>query len=436
MGVHAEKCSSADGVIQNSTNGGGPNGVMTRSAEEKSASADGVIAARPNARPKLSRSTSGAGTVDLKFSTNSLSRLGHHQPAGANNGGSLHRLIHSSRPSSLNRESSESALSPCVERRLRNSGSGDTDNEQPSDSSPSPPPKPTRASSTATLFRNDSLNAKDLPIENGPLNRVVSYHASGSDSGNGSGDSAQSSAAGDAIDGGGHRGGVIIKNPRYVPNSASSATLKSYADFDYAAVEKHLLETGPPPLVLGTRYDLDNFSTLLLPSVENKPLDNGALNTFRMMLSETGPRVLANHLTRVDIKLILGEAECMPDNPLGSTGIELITLSHGDQFRLDLLERTECIRLLVAVTVLTCNCDEERADTLNKWIQVAVDTKTALGNLFGFCAIMMGLCMPQVIFNIKQYVTTIKCKYAFNCVDPKAGSSLVHVASTLHRQRF
>lgn len=71
-------------------------------------------------------------------------------------------------------------------------------------------------------------------------------------------------------------------------------------------------------------------------------------------------------------------------------------MAHGEQFRRDLLERTECLRLLVAVTVVTCNCDEERADTLNKWIQVAVDTKTALGNLFGFCAIMLGLCMAPV----------------------------------------
>lgn len=376
---------------------------MTRSAEEKSASADGVIVARPTSRPKLSRSTSGAASIDLKFSTNSLSRLGQQQ-LGANHSGSLHRLMH--RPSSLNRESSESALSPCVERRLRNGGNAE---EPPSDSSPSPPPKPMRASSTVTLFRNDSMNAKDLPIENGPLNRVVSYHASGSDSGNGSGDSAQSSAAGESLEGGpnnGHRGGVIIKNPRYVPNSASSMTLKSYADLDYASIEQCLLETAPPLLVPSTRFDLDNFNTLLLPSVENKPLDNGALNTFRMMLSETGPRVLANHLTRVDIKLILGDPADgkRSDDPLDCTGIELIGLRHGDQFRMDLLERTECIRLLVAVTVLTCNCDEERADTLNKWIQVAVDTKTALGNLFGFCAIMLGLCMPQVRNYLKKKV--------------------------------
>lgn len=72
-----------------------------------------------------------------------------------------------------------------------------------------------------------------------------------------------------------------------------------------------------------------------------------------------------------------------------------------------MIERTECIKLLVAVTILTCQDDLERAETLNKWIQVAVETKTALGNLFGFCAIMLGLSMPQVgftIFILKSYL--------------------------------
>jgi len=54
------------------------------------------------------------------------------------------------------------------------------------------------------------------------------------------------------------------------------------------------------------------------------------------------------------------------------------------------------MQLFVAMTVLSGVTDVERAETLHKWIQVAVDTKTALGNLYGFCAVMMGLMMPQV----------------------------------------
>jgi uncharacterized protein YacL len=66
-----------------------------------------------------------------------------------------------------------------------------------------------------------------------------------------------------------------------------------------------------------------------------------------------------------------------------------------------LLGRTQCLKLLVAVTILTCATEADRAEALNKWIQVAIDTKTALGNLYGFCGVMMGLCMPQVSTRMK-----------------------------------
>lgn len=271
-----------------------------------------------------------------------------------------------------------------------------------------PPPKPNR--SMLSLRHDSTLTLKDLPLDGGPqFNRVVSYHASGSDSGNGSGDSAQSSAANDSLGDGlqqqqqAHRiGGVVIRNPKFLSNSASSTTLKSYAEFDYAEIENNLMALEIPELEQCSKYDLENFTTLLLPAVENKPLDNDALNTIRIMLSETAARVIANHMSRIDFRLLLdpvGKSENDEESIFNCSGIELLTLSHGKQFRTDLIERTECIRLLVAVTILTCSDDSERADTLNKWIQIAVDTKTALGNLYGFSNIMLGLCMPQVSFN-------------------------------------
>lgn len=354
---------------------------MTRSAEEKPTSADGIINHNTN-NSSLSLSSNGSTTATdsyNKFHSHSLQRT----PSSTTSSPAIQKLMHTSRPSSLSRDYSDSSLRSCPERR-QHTGE-DEENEAP----PSPPPKPNRTTQS---------NAKDYaPDATGPaaLNRVVSYHTSGSDSGNGSGDSAQSSAAGDPLDIIQNRG-VIIKNPRFIPNSASSATLKSVPDIDYHAAEDALLAMNITPIVHVSKYDLENFHTLLLPTVENKPLDNEALNTFRMMLSETGPRVLANHLTRVDIKLILGDLSNSEIDPLDLNGIELLTVSHGDQFRRDLIERTECIKLLVAVTILTCSSDIERAETLNKWIQIAIDTKTALGNLFGFCAIMLGLCMPQV----------------------------------------
>lgn len=80
----------------------------------------------------------------------------------------------------------------------------------------------------------------------------------------------------------------------------------------------------------------------------------------------------------------------------GLCGLELLVLPYARQTRLDVIERTEGLKLMVAVTVLTCGTPAERAATISRWIQVAIDTKTALGNLFGFCSIMLGLCLPQI----------------------------------------
>ncbi|CAB0012478.1 unnamed protein product [Nesidiocoris tenuis] len=90
-----------------------------------------------------------------------------------------------------------------------------------------PPPKPSTRPILADLDLTDSPH---YTMTNFPR---ASYHASGSDSGNGSGDSVQSSAAGDISDSAvqctvlTHRpGGVIIKNPISLSSSFSSTTLK------------------------------------------------------------------------------------------------------------------------------------------------------------------------------------------------------------------
>lgn len=177
-------------------------------------------------------------------------------------------------------------------------------------------------------------------VPHGCLQRVASYHASGSDSGNGSGDSAQSSAAGDPIEPSHKMPGVIIKNPRYnLAASESTATLKNL-DFDYVAAEERLMQIIQPELNLVSKFDLENFATLLLPAVENKPLDNNALRSVRITLHETAPRILANHLTRVDFDIIFGEQHNDKVSKLNTlSGIELCGLPIGHQLRMDLIER-------------------------------------------------------------------------------------------------
>ncbi|XP_030377677.1 breast cancer anti-estrogen resistance protein 3 homolog [Scaptodrosophila lebanonensis] len=247
---------------------------------------------------------------------------------------------------------------------------------------PSPPPKPGRKEPSGAI-------AEQLQR----AGAVLAYQASGSDSGNGSGDSALGDGSEFSI-----QRGVIIKNPRFMTSSASNSTLKSFTEFDALATEEQLFTMELDDFKLTTRFDYENFSTLLLPSVENKPLDGDALNTFKMMLLETGPKLVAEHITRIDIALFLEppEAEGEREHYLNCSGLELLTLPLGKVFGDDLIERTQCIKLMVAVTILTCQTDLDRAELLSKWIQIAVETKTALGNLFSFCAIMLGLCMQQI----------------------------------------
>jgi SH2 domain-containing protein 3C len=258
--MQIEKCTSVDGISKRGDENKEPNGqTMIKSIDEKSTSADGVI----NGTNSISRST-GNIIKDLKFTSHSL-------PRGQN----VRQVP--IRTSSLSRDTSETSLTPCVENKTPENEDG-------------PPPKPVK-----------DRNKDDLA----PVNRVASYHASGSDSGNGSGDSAQSSATGEEVQQ--NRGGVVIKNPRFIPNSLSSVTLKSFADIDPVAAEEALRAMEIPVIEQTPKFDLELFHTVLLPYNDFRPLDSGTLGTFRMMISETSPRIIANHMTRVDIKLILGK---------------------------------------------------------------------------------------------------------------------------------
>lgn len=248
--MQIEKCTSVDGISKRGDENKEPNGQNF--FDEKSTSADGII--------------NGNNSKVSKFTSNSLPR------GQVSNGRQFH-----SRTSSLSRDTSDHSLSPCAENKSPENEDG-------------PPPKPLK-----------DRNKDEL----GPVNRVASYHASGSDSGNGSGDSAQSSAAGEEVQQ--NRNGVIIKNPRFIPNSFSSVTLKSFAEIDPIAAEEALRAMNIPVIEQYPKFDLELFHTVLLPYSDYRPLDSGTLSTFRMMISETSPRIIANHLTRVDIKLILGK---------------------------------------------------------------------------------------------------------------------------------
>ena len=105
---------------------------------------------------------------------------------------------------------------------------------------PSPPPKPNRNGVQPPAVQRPTKDISALEQQY-PLQRQGQggmggiYQLSGSDSGNGSGDS----MPGDMNEFIMHRG-VVIKNPRFMTTSVSSVTLKSLSEFDVEAAEDQL----------------------------------------------------------------------------------------------------------------------------------------------------------------------------------------------------
>ncbi|XP_031590697.1 SH2 domain containing 3Cb isoform X2 [Oreochromis aureus] len=132
---------------------------------------------------------------------------------------------------------------------------------------------------------------------------------------------------------------------------------------------------------------------------ENKPLEVGILRRVKELLAEVDPRTVAKHITKADC-MVARILEVTPEvqRMMGVTsGMELLTLPHGQQLRLDLLERFQTMSIMLAVHVLGCTgTTEERACLLHKIIQIAAELKSTMGNMFGFAAVMRALELPQV----------------------------------------
>ncbi|CAJ1069743.1 SH2 domain containing 3Cb isoform X1 [Xyrichtys novacula] len=136
-----------------------------------------------------------------------------------------------------------------------------------------------------------------------------------------------------------------------------------------------------------------------LMSKENKPLEVSILRRVKELLAEVDPRTAAKHITKADCT-VARILEVTPEvqRMMGvSSGMELLTLPHGQQLRLDLLERFHTTATMLAVHVLGCTgSTEERAGLLHKIIQIAAELKSTMGNMFGFAAVMRALELPQV----------------------------------------
>ncbi|XP_074836551.1 SH2 domain-containing protein 3A isoform X2 [Carettochelys insculpta] len=153
-----------------------------------------------------------------------------------------------------------------------------------------------------------------------------------------------------------------------------------------------------PVLETASSFQPHSFPSLLL-APDNRPLEPGALKRLKEIFTQQDCRTMALHILSVDclvgrITGVSGEQQ----RAMGvSSGLELITLPHGHQLRLDLLERHHLIALGIAVDILGCTGPvAERAATLHKIIQLAVELKGSAGDLFALSAVMKGLQLPQI----------------------------------------
>ncbi|XP_010875644.2 SH2 domain-containing protein 3C isoform X2 [Esox lucius] len=140
------------------------------------------------------------------------------------------------------------------------------------------------------------------------------------------------------------------------------------------------------------------YISSLMPQ-ENKPLEMSVLKRIKELLAEADARTVAKHITMADCKVarILGVTKEMQRMMGVGSGLELLTLPHGHQLRLDLLERFYTMSIMMAVDLLGCTgSTEERASLLHKTIQLAAQLKSNLGNMFGFAAVMRALDLPQI----------------------------------------
>ncbi|XP_051929508.1 breast cancer anti-estrogen resistance protein 3-like isoform X1 [Hippocampus zosterae] len=154
------------------------------------------------------------------------------------------------------------------------------------------------------------------------------------------------------------------------------------------------------------------FHSRLLPA-ENKPLEMSVLKRAKELLLSHNHHSIARHLLMADCQVarILGVSSEQRGRMGVDSGLELITLPHGRQLRLDLMERHHTMAIGVAVDILGCTGSvEERACTLNRIVLVALELKDTVGDLFAFTALMKALELPQ-ISRLEGTWTTLRRNY-------------------------
>ncbi|XP_067877290.1 breast cancer anti-estrogen resistance protein 3 homolog [Heterodontus francisci] len=179
---------------------------------------------------------------------------------------------------------------------------------------------------------------------------------------------------------------------------AYSASMKTHQeeaneddDEDWSFVWPHLETT--------SSFKPDTFASILLPA-DNKPLDPSVLKRLKKIFAENDAQTTAQHILKVDCQVArIINVSLEQKRMMGvSSGLNLITLPHGHQLRMDLLDRHHLIALGIAVDILGCTGSVgQRSAVLHKIVQLAVELKDSMGDLFGLSAVMKALELPQIV---------------------------------------
>lgn len=154
-----------------------------------------------------------------------------------------------------------------------------------------------------------------------------------------------------------------------------------------------------PELEATSSFKLDTFTSILLP-FDNRSLDPNVLKRLKEIFHENDAKTIAQHILKEDCQVArIINVSAEQKKMMGvNSGLDLITLPHGHQLRMDLLDRHHLIALGIAVDILGCTGSVgQRSAVLHKVVQLAVELKDSMGDLFAFSAVMKALELPQIV---------------------------------------
>ncbi|XP_036202952.1 breast cancer anti-estrogen resistance protein 3 isoform X2 [Myotis myotis] len=295
------------------------------------------------------------------------------------------------------RTGSEPTLSPAVARRVSSDArAGEALRGSDSQLCPKPPPKPCKAPllkappSPSTWLHSEANYCELNPASATGCDRGARPPFCAQDSYVELLKAKQNGAPGPRNSGTNYL--ILDDNDRAGPQAPPAAAAQMGQGQDAEA------EFVMPLLETASSFRPNDFVSKLLPP-ENKPLETAMLKRAKELFTSNDPKVIARHMLSEDCKVarILEVSEEMRRNMGVSSGLELITLPYGHQLRLDIIERHSTMAIGIAVDILGCTGTlEDRAATLNRIIQVAVELKDSMGDLYSFSAIMKALEMPQI----------------------------------------